>query len=36
MLLADAATKIPSPGFAVLFALILFIVASVWLGTMAQ
>ncbi|MEK6258602.1 MAG: sodium:solute symporter [Planctomycetota bacterium] len=34
MPLAAAAT--PSPGFAVLLALILFIVASVWLGTLAQ
>ena len=36
MLLADAVTKMPSPGFCVLLALILFIVASVWLGTLAQ
>ena len=36
MLLAEAVTKAPSPGYAVLLALILFIVASVWLGTLAQ
>ncbi len=36
MLLAEAVSKVPSPGFAVLLALILFIAASVWLGTMAQ
>ena len=40
MLLADVVTngvtKAPSPGYAVLLALILFIVASVWLGTLAQ
>ncbi len=36
MLLAAAASKVPSPGYAVLLALILFIVASVWLGTLAQ
>lgn len=33
LLLADAP---PSPGISVMLALILFIVASVWLGTMAQ
>lgn len=40
MLLADVVTngvtKAPSPGYAVLLALILFIAASVWLGTLAQ
>ena len=36
MLLVAAATSDPKPGFAVLLALILFIVASVWLGTLAQ
>ncbi len=36
MLLAAVATSDPKPGFAVLLALILFIAASVWLGTLAQ
>ena len=36
MLLVAAATSDPKPGFAVLLALILFIAASVWLGTLAQ
>jgi sodium/pantothenate symporter len=36
MMLADAATKLPSPGIAVMLALLLFIAASVWLGTLAQ
>lgn len=36
MLLAEVVTKAPSPGFAVLLALVLFIAASVWLGTLAQ
>lgn len=31
-----AASEISNPGYSVLFALLLFIAASVWLGTMAQ
>lgn len=31
-----AATEIPSPGYSVLAALLIFIAASVWLGTLAQ
>ena len=32
----SAVTEVPKPGFSVLFALLLFIAASVWLGALAQ
>jgi SSS family solute:Na+ symporter/sodium/pantothenate symporter len=35
-MLLFAATEIPSPGYSVLAALLIFIAASVWLGTLAQ
>lgn len=36
LLIAQAASQMPSPGIGALIALVLFIAASVWLGTLAQ